>query len=79
MWLGCLPPYQSRVRSTTATLRSRIGNVVGKLKELAEPTTLVKVTADQLTGWTGKFVREAGERELHKRIVEANPAFELAR
>lgn len=55
-----------------------IGIVIGKWEEISVPATLAKTAVEQLSGWLGNFVREAIENDLHQRIAEANPAYELA-
>lgn len=55
-----------------------IGIVIGKWEEISTPTTIAKSTVDQLSGWVVNFVHEAIENDLHERIAEANPAYELA-
>jgi hypothetical protein len=55
-----------------------IGIVIGKWEEILTPSTLAKSSVDQLSGWMENFVREAIENELHERIAESNPAYELA-
>lgn len=55
-----------------------IGIVIGKWEEISTPATLAKTTVEQLSGWMENFVREAIESDLHQRIAEANPAYELA-
>ncbi|XJC80909.1 AIPR family protein (plasmid) [Delftia tsuruhatensis] len=55
-----------------------IGIVIGKWEEISAPATLTKTAVEQLSGWLGNFVHEAIENDLHQRIAEANPAYELA-
>lgn len=55
-----------------------IGIIIGKWEELSAPSTLGKATVEQLSAWMENFVREAIDNNLHERIAEANPAYELA-
>lgn len=55
-----------------------IGIVIGKWEELSAPATLATTTVAQLSGWMENFVQEAIKNDLHQKIAEANPAYELA-
>ncbi len=55
-----------------------VGIVIGKWEDISAPMTLAKAMVDQLSGWMENFVHEAIEGDLHQRIAEANPAYELA-
>lgn len=55
-----------------------IGLVIGKWEEILEPKTLPSTTVAQLFAYMENFVRDAIEDNLHEKIAEASPAYELA-
>lgn len=55
-----------------------IGLVIGKWEEILKPKTLPSTTVTQLFAYMENFVRDAIEDNLHEKIAEASPAYELA-
>lgn len=55
-----------------------LGLVIGRWHDSHAVETLSTATVTQMSGWMENFVREAVENNLHERIAEANPAYELA-